>query len=84
MNTKKKVIYHITDSHGYAGKEQSWQEQEEKAIQFGATPMTANWTEESKRFLLGHGVVLIAEGMLEFKTNKVKQVAEMIEKAHAE
>jgi hypothetical protein len=46
--------------------------------------VTANWTEESKRFLLGHGVVLIAEGMLEFKTNKVKQVAEMIEKAHAE
>jgi hypothetical protein len=33
---------------------------------------------------LGHGAVLTAEGRLEFKTDKVKQVAEMIEKAHAE
>jgi hypothetical protein len=33
---------------------------------------------------LGHGAVLIAEGRLEFKTDKVKQVANMIEKAHAE
>jgi hypothetical protein len=33
---------------------------------------------------LGHGAVLIAEGMLEFKIDKVKEVAEMIEKAHAE
>jgi hypothetical protein len=33
---------------------------------------------------LGHGVVLIAEGNLEFKTSKVKEVAEMIEKSHAE
>jgi hypothetical protein len=33
---------------------------------------------------LGHGAVLTAEGRLEFEINKVKQVAEMIEKAHAE
>jgi hypothetical protein len=33
---------------------------------------------------LGHGAVLTAEGRLEFKTDKVKKVAEMIEKAHAE
>jgi hypothetical protein len=45
MNAKKKVIHHITDSHGYAGKEETWQEQEEKAIQSGATPATTNWTE---------------------------------------
>jgi hypothetical protein len=32
---------------------------------------------------LGHGAVLTAEGGLEFKTDKVKEVAEMIEKAHA-
>jgi dTDP-D-glucose 4,6-dehydratase len=32
---------------------------------------------------LGHGVVLKAEGRLEFKTDKVKQVVEMIKKAHA-
>jgi hypothetical protein len=44
-NTKKKVIYHTTGSRGYAGKEETWQHQEEKAIQSGATPMTANWTE---------------------------------------
>jgi hypothetical protein len=36
------------------------------------------------RFVLGHGVVLTAKGRLEFKTDKVKEVAEMIEKAHAE
>jgi hypothetical protein len=41
MNTKKKVIHHTTGSHGYAGKEETWQEQEEKAIQSGATPATA-------------------------------------------
>jgi phenylpyruvate tautomerase PptA (4-oxalocrotonate tautomerase family) len=46
--------------------------------------MTANWTEQSKRFVLGHGVVLTAEGRFEFKTDQVKQVAEMIEKAHGE
>jgi hypothetical protein len=46
--------------------------------------MTANMTERSKRFVLGHGVVLIAEGKLKFKTDKVKQVVEMIDKAHAE
>jgi hypothetical protein len=46
--------------------------------------MTANWTERSKRFVLGHGAVLTAEGRLEFKTDKVKEVAEMIEKAHVE
>jgi dTDP-D-glucose 4,6-dehydratase len=33
---------------------------------------------------LGHGAVLIVEGRLEFKTDQVKQVVEMIEKAHAE
>jgi hypothetical protein len=33
---------------------------------------------------LGHGVVLTTEGELEFKTDKVKEVAEMIEKAHTE
>jgi hypothetical protein len=46
--------------------------------------VTANWTEQSKRFVLGHGVVLTADGRLEFKTDQVKQVAEMIEKDHAE
>jgi hypothetical protein len=84
MNAKKKVIPHTTGSHGYAGKEESWQEQEEKAIQLGATPAIANWTEQSKRFILGQGDVLIVEGRLEFKTDKVKEVVEMIEKAHAE
>jgi hypothetical protein len=84
MNAKKKVIHHTTGSRGYAGKEETWQEKEEKAIQLGATPATANWTEQSKRFVLGHGVVLTAEGRLEFKTDKVKQVAEMVEKAHTE
>jgi hypothetical protein len=48
------------------------------------TPATANWIERSKRFVLGHGTVLTAEGRMEFKTNQVKQVVEMIEKAHAE
>jgi hypothetical protein len=33
---------------------------------------------------LDHGAVLIAEGRLESKTDQVKKVAEMIEKAHAE
>jgi hypothetical protein len=33
---------------------------------------------------LGHSAILIAEGGLEFKTDKVKDVAEMIEKAHIE
>jgi dTDP-D-glucose 4,6-dehydratase len=33
---------------------------------------------------LGPEAVLTAVGRLEFKTDKVKQVAEMIEKAHAE
>jgi hypothetical protein len=95
MNLKKKVIHHTTGSCGYAGKEETWQElyagkeetwqeQEEKAIQSGVTPTTANLTERSKRFVLDHGVVLTTEGRLEFKTNQVKQVAEMIEKAHAE
>jgi hypothetical protein len=84
VNAKKKVIHHTMGSHGYAGKEETWQEQEEKAVQSGATPVIANWTERSKRFILGHWAVLTAEGRLEFKTDKVKQVAEMIEKAHAE
>jgi hypothetical protein len=84
MNTKKKVLHHTTGSCGYTGKEETWQDQEEKVIQLGATPATANWTEWSKRFILGHGVVLTAEGRLEFKTDKVNEVAEMIEKAHVE
>jgi hypothetical protein len=50
----------------------------------GATPATTNCTERSKRFVLGHGAVLTAEGRLEFKTDKVKEVVEMIEKAHTE
>jgi hypothetical protein len=45
MNAKKKVLHHTMGSHGYAGKEETWQEQEEKAIQLGATPVTTNWTE---------------------------------------
>jgi hypothetical protein len=84
MNVKKKVIHHTMGSHGYTGKEETWQEQEEKAIQSDVTPATANWTEQSKRFVFSHGVVLTAEGRLEFKTDQVKQVTEMIEKAHAE
>jgi hypothetical protein len=84
MNAKKKVLHHTTGSRSYVGKEETWQEQEEKAIQLGATPVTANWNEWSKRFVLGHGAVLTTEGELEFKTDKVKEVAEMIEKAHTE
>jgi hypothetical protein len=45
INVKKKVIQHTTGSRGYAEKEETWQEQEEKAIQSSATPATANWTE---------------------------------------
>jgi hypothetical protein len=45
MNAKKKVIHHTTSSRGYVGKEETWQEQGEKAIQMGATPATASWTE---------------------------------------
>jgi hypothetical protein len=33
---------------------------------------------------LGHGAILTAEGKLKFKTDKVKQVTEMIDKAHTE
>jgi hypothetical protein len=33
---------------------------------------------------LGHGAVLTAEGKLEFKTDKVKEMVQMIEKTHAE
>jgi hypothetical protein len=33
---------------------------------------------------LGHGVGLTAEGRFEFKTDKVKEVVGMIEKAHVE
>jgi hypothetical protein len=42
MNPKKKVLHHTMCSRGYLGKEETWQEQEEKAIQLGATPATAN------------------------------------------
>jgi hypothetical protein len=45
MNAKKKVLHHTTGSCGYAGKEEIWQEQKEKAIQLGATLATANSTE---------------------------------------
>jgi hypothetical protein len=45
MNAKKKVLHQTTGSCGYVGKEETWQEQEEKAIQLDATPVTANWTE---------------------------------------
>jgi hypothetical protein len=83
INVKKKVIHHTIDSHGYVGKEETWQEQEEKEIQSGVTLATANWTLQSKRFVLGHGAILTAEGRMEFKTDQVKQVAEMIEKAQA-
>jgi hypothetical protein len=38
MKAKKKVLHQMTDSHGYAGKEETWQEQEEKAIQLSGTP----------------------------------------------
>jgi hypothetical protein len=44
INVKKKVIHHTTGSRSYAGKEETCQEQEEKAIQSGATPSTTNWT----------------------------------------
>jgi hypothetical protein len=83
MNTKKYVIHHTMGYCGYAGKEETWQEQEEKAIQLGATPATANWTERSKIFVLGHGAILTAERGMEFKIDKVKHMEEMIEKAHA-
>jgi putative cell wall-binding protein len=83
MNAKKKVL-HTMGSRGYAGKEETWQEQEEKAIPLGATPVMANWTKRSKRFVLARGAVLTAESRVEFKTDKVNEVAEMIEKAHAE
>jgi hypothetical protein len=43
-NVKKKVLHHTTRSHGYAGKEETRQEQK-KAIQLGSTDATANWTE---------------------------------------
>jgi hypothetical protein len=43
MNVKKKVLHHTTGSRGYAGKEETWQEQEEKAIHLGATLVTTNW-----------------------------------------
>jgi hypothetical protein len=32
MNAKKKVVHHTTGSRGYTGKEETLQEQEEKAI----------------------------------------------------
>jgi hypothetical protein len=45
MNAKKNVIHYTTGSRGYAGKEETLQEKEEKAVQLGVTPMIANWTE---------------------------------------
>jgi hypothetical protein len=59
MNAKMKDD-HTTGSRCYAGKEETWQEQEEKAIQLSATPATTNWTEQSKRFILGYEAILIA------------------------
>jgi hypothetical protein len=41
INVKKKVIHHTTGSRGYTGKVETWHEQEEKAIQSGATPTIA-------------------------------------------
>jgi hypothetical protein len=41
INVKKKVIHHTMGSHGYTGKVETWHEQEEKAIQSGATPTIA-------------------------------------------
>jgi hypothetical protein len=35
MNAKKKIIHHTTCYRGYAGKEETWQEQEGKTIQLG-------------------------------------------------
>jgi hypothetical protein len=35
MNVKKKVIHHTTGSRGYVGKEETWQEQEEKINPIG-------------------------------------------------
>jgi hypothetical protein len=32
INAKKKVLHHTTGSRGYAGKEETWQEQKGKAI----------------------------------------------------
>jgi hypothetical protein len=46
--------------------------------------VVANRTERSKRFILDHGAVLTAEGRLEFKTDKVKEVAEMVRNALVE
>jgi hypothetical protein len=45
MNVNKKVIHHTTGSRCYAGKEETWQEPEEKAIQLSVTPVIAHWTE---------------------------------------
>jgi hypothetical protein len=45
MNAKKNVIHYTTGSRGYAGKEETLQEKEKKAVQLGVTPMIANWTE---------------------------------------
>jgi hypothetical protein len=42
MNAKKKVIHHTMGSRGYAGREETWQEPKEKAIQPGVTPATTN------------------------------------------
>jgi hypothetical protein len=64
------LIHHKTSSRGYARKEEIWQERKEKVIQSGATPATTNWTEQSKRLILGHGVMLTIEGKLEFKADK--------------
>jgi hypothetical protein len=44
LNTKKKVIHHTTGSRGCTGKDETWQEQEEKATQLGDTPAIAKWT----------------------------------------
>jgi hypothetical protein len=45
INEKKKVLHHTICTCGYVGNGETWQEQEEKAIQLGATPITTNRTE---------------------------------------
>ncbi|GJN19733.1 hypothetical protein PR202_gb07039 [Eleusine coracana subsp. coracana] len=83
-NAKKNLYPHRTGSCGYAGKVATFQEMEEKVIRMGNTPMTAKYTERSKRYLYGHGVYLTEEGNLAFKSDEVKGLVESIDKAHDE
>jgi hypothetical protein len=54
-----------------------------KVIHVGATPMTSKWTEQSKRFILNNGDALRPKGKLALKSDQVKQLAERIDKVHA-